>query len=1405
MAAARAVILSSNGRRRHNYPGGKAGPQFSGPGGNIGACSGRHNWQPWGAPATPKTAVKNRLIGQIVLARGNLTCPLQIFMSLAVEFKTRPDPPAILATHICVLREITTRCTFHHQPSLAKSLLPTSAIVGSKIPFRQAKRVEPLTGFVVGIGIGVAKSGATGLLTTAGKAALQKWLGQSAADKATQATADAFPEFEGLVDALREWRQTDEFTDLLARFLAGERAVVDETAVEVFVRRSSFFDAEQTPAKAREVLATFFDHLATAAYSEPQGLAVFANRVETQHEETRAQLDLIQAGIDELRQQVPQTAPIQESTVARSPKEQAFHARIDAARDLLQAGKPSAARLLLNAVREAESAEAFSPELHYRLATNLGACALQFGELDNVYAEMQVALRFKPGDSVALTNAAVGALLTRRYQEALELSTRSRQTDATNPEATATYIDALHRSGCDDDLNEFVQQNPWVEGVAQTALSLGEAHLDAQQYDDAVRLLRVAATSIADDPQPHAQLAVALMSKVQRATAGNPPLQSRLPQEIRDEVAEADRELSTAVDILSTHEHRAHLIPILATRAGIRAMQQRFEEAEADCAAVLDIDPNTPVALRNQGLLALVRGRPLDALRIFERLGPGEDREAVQPAVAEALLQLQRYREAATLAEARWSDQLPDWEKFQLADFLIRAYVGLQQLAKAEDILGRLANLPDQIEVAAVRAMYLAEVDRLDEAAEVAEAARAAATGHQRDRLTLLLSQIHVRRRDYAAAAALYSDIADTSADTPGLRQYAAVLFQAGDYTRALEITRRLRGDGEPIPGVSEIEAYVLEFQGNLRAAKTLWEQMADGQRGRPEHFIQAAIAALRLGDEDAARRLIARVEYSSIRQNAYDLVRAGQLRLLLGMDGALPLIYAARQVDFNDPDMHMAYVSAALRLEAMGKFPATPDQADVDTTVLLRRDDTVKAFTIAENGARLDRNELNADDALAQRLRGVSVGDQVHIGEEQFEEPPYQVVGVLSKYAYAAQQTFAEFTTWFPHSESMRVLRVSEEHHEGLLRTLDARQRAVLSIIGLHQAGLLSMSAAAGLLGCSTMSLWRGLASEPDQRILVSRGEQLDRDAQLEAIGSANQIAIDVTALCTLVYLGLEDRLDALNIEVLIAQPALDEVNRDRAETALDGATAGAMWKQGEQYFLQEYAPNALAERREFIEKLQRFMVGRTVPVEAALDVGRDRFNQLGRLIGRSSVAAVLVAKDRTTALYADDLALRGLATVEWQVESVTTQTILMRLRDAGIVSPDEYHEAIGKLARAGYQFLSVSADDLLWHLRRDGLAISAEAMALFRTLHGPECELESAARLLAQVVRAVWTETWLPQRQIGVLDAALRALCHGRSSRVALASFDSALRPLFNLIPFKLSEVQQNVRIWATQHVIA
>jgi len=164
--------------------------------------------------------------------------------------------------------------------------------------------MEPLLTSVLGVGVGTAKSAGTGVLTAAAKSAVQHWLGQSAAEKATDATAEQFPDLEGLADALREWRQTDQFADLLATILAGKREIVDEIAVDAFVERTSFFNAVETFATARDVLTTFFERLAAAAYAEAQGLAVFADRVETQHRENREQFDLIQANLRQLREQL---------------------------------------------------------------------------------------------------------------------------------------------------------------------------------------------------------------------------------------------------------------------------------------------------------------------------------------------------------------------------------------------------------------------------------------------------------------------------------------------------------------------------------------------------------------------------------------------------------------------------------------------------------------------------------------------------------------------------------------------------------------------------------------------------------------------------------------------------------------------------------------------------------------------------------------------------------------------------------------------------------------------------------------------------------------------------------------------------------------------------------------------
>jgi hypothetical protein len=108
---------------------------------------------------------------------------------------------------------------------------------------------------------------------------------------------------------------------------------------------------------------------------------------------------------------------------------------------------------------------------------------------------------------------------------------------------------------------------------------------------------------------------------------------------------------------------------------------------------------------------------------------------------------------------------------------------------------------------------------------------------------------------------------------------------------------------------------------------------------------------------------------------------------------------------------------------------------------------------------------------------------------------------------------------------------------------------------------------------------------------------------------------------------------------------------------------------------------------------------------------------------------------------LVADDLPLRVVASETHGVRSVSTQDVLRHLHDKGRLSADRYAAAIVQLARWGYRYLALRAEDIMRVVDAHPGNASGAVAPLLRSLHGPECTLESALAVGADALYQLWT----------------------------------------------------------------
>jgi len=303
----------------------------------------------------------------------------------------------------------------------------------------------------------------------------------------------------------------------------------------------------------------------------------------------------------------------------------------------------------------------------------------------------------------------------------------------------------------------------------------------------------------------------------------------------------------------------------------------------------------------------------------------------------------------------------------------------------------------------------------------------------------------------------------------------------------------------------------------------------------------------------------------------------------------------------------------------------------------------------------------------------------------------------------------------------------------------------------------------------------------------------------EVELLKNNRSIVLELTPLLLFGSLDLLDPLPRLFDSIYVPQAVLDEIVEELRSLEMVQPVM-TMWKEGDQYIKHEITSSEIDRDRKFLEKLKMFVKSsaQLVPMSEALKVGKDKFESLNRLLGESSVASVLTAKQQNSLLLSDQFGLRQIAMNDWKVKSVWSQSVLSAMRDSRVISEEEYHKAVLRLILGHYHFVSIGADTLMWILKENGMGPTPEVVRVFGAFQGPDCTEESAIRVLSDLLKQVWLETLLEDHKLSTLDLVLKSLVAGRNGQRVITRLKTAIRGRLALMPLDLPRVIQNIDIW-------
>lgn len=1247
------------------------------------------------------------------------------------------------------------------------------------------------------------------LLGLLGSLGVKRFLAQNPVSTAIDRTATVFTGVE--VDhALRKWCAGAGFKELLQRVANGERRIDPDVLVDDFLALTDFFVADEATSweMGSRLISSFLVILQEEIYNSPYGLAVKESRDEERHLETSQTLKQSLEATESLKDSMAtllQAVNTDQEKPAVSDN-QKFHARVDVARDLLKAGKPTSAYAAASQIAADVASEGIDEaSLLFRLATVLGSVHLELGNLADAHQQLTLALDYQDSAD-ALSNLALIELLMGNFEAASRNVEKALAKDPEHIHAKGTQMSCLLESGQVEEL-ELVAAMVTTESPSALKASLGVTRFKQGRYDDAQRMLR---SSLRDDPanaQIRLYLGSVIFAEVQERLQADPPLYWRIQEDDLKRLNEAESEFSAAIRILEDQEGSAFLADALASRAAVRVMLGRDTEAIADVDLALERDPKHPIAGANKGLLLLAQGEASAAIPFLEQTYQADPSMDKALKLAQALGEADRASKIPNVLEPFLPDSVSQWDPV-LADVLLHAYEREGLDDKITELRSQLLSAPGNAMASWVYARHLRRVEKDEDSyIERLRQAMTFATGNQRDRVAMDLAEALFFRNDFADAASLYREVVDPSSDDDIVRRYLTALYNSGSLKEALELARSLReSSGKVRPVVSEIEALVLAHIGDVESAKKLFLQLADIEEHHPAHLIQAAFLALEAGNKSEARRIIRRIDVKLIENDPRALMQLAHARSTVGESGVLPLAYRARRLGFDDPNIHLGYVNLFLRREADDEKLLNATVAGLDTTVHLVRGDTRKQFSIVheEDGPR-GVDDLSPDHPLAQKLIGVTKGEEITL-KEGIEDLTYEVADVQSKYVFAFQQTLLEFGTRFSDHPGLQRLEMAGDDLTPLIRTLEAHRKRVKASLEVYQSRMLPVSTLAQLLGKHIAEVWLGLLNDSDQSVKVSSGAAPDFESELKAAYNTETLVLDETALLTIADLGLGSKLAESAKRVVVPQLVVDDL-RLHSEEVLHGITpAGQLLGGDAGIAVDDFTQEQLEAQRVFYRTFNEFVEKEleVLAVETLLELSGESARQMEEAIGRPALSAILLAKELDGTLYSDDLALRMLGKTEFDVAGTWTQPVLAWMSDQGKIESAEHLDALWKLAASRCLYLRISPSDVLRILLEEGVSGSSRKTDFIESVFGTDYGDEYVIGMAADVIRSMWLEPVTNERKVLSLDLILSAITRDRTADAALGRLRSSLEARLTLLPTVQHAIFQTLDMWAQRNRI-
>jgi tetratricopeptide (TPR) repeat protein len=280
-----------------------------------------------------------------------------------------------------------------------------------------------------------------------------------------------------------------------------------------------------------------------------------------------------------------------------------------------------------------------------------------------------------------------------------------------------------------------------------------------------------------------------------------------------------------------------------------------------------------------------------------------------------------------------------------------------------------------------------------------------------------------------------------------------------------------------------------------------------------------------------------------------------------------------------------------------------------------------------------------------------------------------------------------------------------------------------------------------ANRIGRSLFESWVALMQHGKLKIRVALGTTEEQQSEIASAMQSQAIAIDLIALLTLHHLKLLALLPRMFSRIFVHSSLFDAVIADLRNIQQHPETGGVSYVDGK-YIRYERSAEQNQITVNWLTELRDFLKGTSVELTGLLPETLKTGNAklIVDVCGLACIAPMYVAREKSVTLFSDDACMRSLGRVECQVSGFSIQAFLRVATHKNLITATEYQDAVIKLIKSNYAFISEDSGILRRCYETDKGRISQLPSFLINRVNDTQYNARSCLALLSEFAIFLW-----------------------------------------------------------------